>query len=375
MKKMRKILATMLAMVFVLAMLSACGGDQKADADKPAESNKPAASQGGTEQKDEKDEAKENEIPLNEDGTLIEGYDYGFNFAYIVSYTPAEFFQNTQAIFEEELAKYGCTLELLGDAVDGSVEAEIGIIENAIASKKYDALFVYPADIQALTPICKEASAQGVPVIAYGVSADDGMGDVHFNIDNFEVGGVIAEMAIDWVYANSDHFGDEVEICIQRNTSNTELAKRGEGSIARIKEENAKGGVQFKIVMEKEAGSYEEGMDLAENLHVAQPNCEIIIGHADDPMVGAAEAWAAMGKDTTYCGTFGMDATALGYATIANPDRCFRGTVNQSVEAQPPIVADGLIKIALGVLEEGDMPSPPLLKVTEDNIADFYTEG
>lgn len=312
------------------------------------------------------------EVPLNEDGTLIEGYDYGFNFAYVVNYAPAEFFQNTQAMFAEELAKYGCGLELIGDAETASPEAEINLIQNAVASGNYNALFVYPADIAALTPACHEASEAGCPVIAYGVSADDGMGDVHFNVDNFEVGQKIAEMAIEWVEANADHFGDEVEVAIGWNYSNTEVQKRGEGEKARFEEENAKGGRQYVIVAEKETGTYEAGMEFGENLLASNPNCEIVVGHSDDPMLAVAEAWKAAGRDTTYCATFGMDATAMGYEAIAAGTGAFRGTINQSVEAQPPIVAEGLIKLALGQLKEGDMPSPPLVKVTAANISEYF---
>jgi ABC-type sugar transport system substrate-binding protein len=196
------------------------------------------------------------------------------------------------------------------------------------------------------------------------------MGDVSMYEGNYRAGGQIAQMAIDWIAANPDHFGsqDKVEIAVINNYDGEEMNLRGQGILDTLAKED-----NITIIAEKEATGVEAGMQYAENLASSNPNCEIVCDISDDSGIGVVEAWKASNRDSTFAGVFGMDATP-GAVEIIKAGGAFRGSVYQDQASQTPVVASSLIKLALGHLKEGDMGTPDVIKITPENVYEYFPD-
>ena len=82
----------------------------------------------------------------------------------IVMSVNSEYWLNVKAGAEEELAKHNGRLIYTGPSIDGDIQGQIDMMENAITSK-VDGIVLIPLDSEALVPSAQKAIAAGIPTV------------------------------------------------------------------------------------------------------------------------------------------------------------------------------------------------------------------
>jgi len=82
----------------------------------------------------------------------------------IVMSINSEYWLNVKAGAEEELAKHNGRLIYTGPSIDGDIQGQIDMMENAISSK-VDGIVLIPLDSEALVPSAQKAIASGIPTV------------------------------------------------------------------------------------------------------------------------------------------------------------------------------------------------------------------
>lgn len=82
----------------------------------------------------------------------------------IVMSINSEYWLNVKAGAEEELAKHDGRLIYTGPSIDGDIQGQIDMMENAISSR-VDGIVLIPLDSDALIPSAKKAIEAGIPTV------------------------------------------------------------------------------------------------------------------------------------------------------------------------------------------------------------------
>ena len=202
---MKKLLALILALVMCFALV-ACGGD-KAEENKPAEeSNKPAEESKGPVQTEVNEETKSE---ADQWRAKSEGKSY--NVLYIPSWAASEYFQNSYNVWKEQLAAIGWNMDMQGPE-KYTAESQLAVVESALLSQQYDAIFLYPIDPASVNAVIDDLwDTYQVPIIQWGFPEEYGGG--HYFIatdDRYKVvGDYMTQMALEYVEENMDYFKAE----------------------------------------------------------------------------------------------------------------------------------------------------------------------
>lgn len=108
----------------------------------------------------------------------------------IVMSLNSEYWLNVKAGSEAELAKSGGELIYTGPSLDGDIQGQIALMENAISSK-VDGIILIPVDAEALVPVAEQAEKAGIPVIVVDGPVNTDKVTSYIATDN-EAGGRLA---------------------------------------------------------------------------------------------------------------------------------------------------------------------------------------
>ena len=238
-------------------------------------------------------------------GTLAmagENYSLGICFQDITNPIFAEF----SSLIQEKGEEAGWDVTVL-DCKSNAAE-EITQVENFI-EKGIDALIIYPVEVEALNPVCQEASDKGIKVFSWDDVVDSA--DMAFLVDNYTVGKAIGTETGKWINENYD---GKCEVAVIDYASLPVIVERANGIIDGIKETAP----EAEIVAQDSAVDAASGMQLAENMLQAHPDIKVFSCIGDGGAVGANEALKASGANLDEYGVFGCDASEEACAAIQN---------------------------------------------------------
>lgn len=205
----------------------------------------------------------------------------------------------------------------------------------------------------------KAAQEQGVLVIESGVITD--VYDIAINVDQYHIGELISEMAVDW--ANSEHDG-KVDYVVYTTLQNTDMQNRGEG----IQDAFAEGCPDSNLLEVIDIGKdvVGSGTSTTETVLQKYPECDMILCYGDAAAVESVEAVKAAGRTDGF-GIFSCDGTEAALNYISNGD-VQRGTIKfGSLGQQAAELTQGYI--------DGERYDEPVfsetVQVTADNVADY----
>lgn len=122
--------------------------------------------------------------------TTVSAGDKGPAIQMIVMSINSEYWLNVQAGSEAELAKSGGELIYTGPSLDGDIQGQIDLMENAISSG-VDGIILIPVDAEALVPSVEKAEDAGIPVVVVDGPVNTDKVTSYIATDN-EAGGKLA---------------------------------------------------------------------------------------------------------------------------------------------------------------------------------------
>lgn len=226
-------------------------------------------------------------------------------------------------------AAQGVGLEI-ADAGNSPVR-QMEQIENFIAMgvKVIDIMPVDPNNVQ---DIIARAQAQGIKVLVQGT--DTGVYDVMMNIDQFNCGEQMAEMAIDWLLATYSADGTDAgmpdpapKVIVIPATDTIDAKARSDGAIAKL----TAWGKANVVVSPTEARTTAAGTSVMETLWLQNPDAVAVVTYNADTAMGVNEYMMGQpGLDKAKFGVFSGDWSPPIQETIdmsASDNAVFRGTI------------------------------------------------
>lgn len=122
--------------------------------------------------------------------TTVFAADEGPTIQMIVMSINSEYWLNVQAGSEAELEKSGGELIYTGPSLDGDIQGQIDLMENAISSG-VDGIILIPVDSEALVPSVEKAEDAGIPVVVVDGPVNTDKVTSYIATDN-EAGGKLA---------------------------------------------------------------------------------------------------------------------------------------------------------------------------------------
>lgn len=242
------------------------------------------------------------------------------------------------------------------------VEPQIQAMETLI-TQKVDAIILSANDPAGLQPMVDKAKEAGIKVIAANSELENT--DAFVSLVEYDFGFAGGEIAGQYI---KDKLNGEAEVAILTFTQVPIVIERARG----LKEGILSIAPNAKIVAETEAHTRELGLNTIETLLQSNPNLNVVIGINDDAILGAYEAMMAAGRDGEDTVLVGLDAVEEALIKIQE-DGIYRGTVDIAPFESGKIIIESTKK----VIEDGpieDMIEFPMVKVTIDNVNDFFTK-
>lgn len=325
MKKLRKVISTLLALAISGVALAGCAGTA-------ASSSGAEASAAAPVQASESTSAAASAAEATPEGKeLVYGYSL-FDYA-------NPYFINVTKGMQEKCDENGIKL-IINDA-KSDVAAQVSALEGFIA-QKVDMIIVSPLDVVALEPVVEAAIQANIPVVnlnqeIVGRSAHIGMSEYEFGFEGGKIAG-------QWI---KDNLTGPAKVAVLGYPDLASLVERADG----LKEGMLSIAPDAVIVNEQKAGTPEQGMGVAETILQATPDVNVLICINDAGALGAYEAFAAAGKSEEKICIVGLDATdeALskikeGGMYVGTVDINGYGTGILAVETAMKVLADGPIE-------------------------------
>ena len=267
-------------------------------------------------------------------------------------------------------AEKGVTVEIADAA--GSPVKQMEQIENFIAMgvKVIDIMPVDPNNVQ---DIIARAQAQGIKVLVQGT--DTGVYDTMMNIDQYNCGEQIAEMAIDWMVKTFSSDGTEAglptgadapKVVMIPATDTVDAAKRSQGAIDKM---TAWGRAQL-VVSPTEARSTAQGTSVMETLWLQNPDTDAVMTYNADTAMGVNEYMMGQGGlERSRFGVFSGDWSPPIQETIdmsARDESLFRGTiqiVGPNLNGEQVDLPDATLRVMMALME-GQTPYGTWIKDT-----------
>ncbi|MCI8539799.1 MAG: substrate-binding domain-containing protein [Oscillospiraceae bacterium] len=352
MLRMKKYLALALACILVLS-LTACGKPSSS----PSGSSTPPADSGTQ-------TSAPGSSPAQESFTyelfrFLEQYDeYRYkdhiNVLYLVCTTLAEYFPNSQAVFEPALGDYNISIELLGPPAY-SDESMITTMESALASGKYDLILYYPITPSAITPYLQTYWDQyHVPILSYAFDPTTGSGHYYLGTSYYEAGRTLGESIVDYVNGNASYFDtlSEIPVVVYQNSAGGEQLARIEGALDVLKEDG-----RFKLLERYEANNEAVCLTQTETVLTTYPNVEVILTQIDNDVTGTYQTCiSGVYPCSEYLSIWGFDATGAVCSLMYNDGA--DGYVQGSALIDHYQAADALIElipVLVGAAKQGVM--------------------
>lgn len=379
MKKMKKYLALILALVFVCSLAACTTETPPANSTAPA-GNSPSGSQGQS-----GEDYEYTMFPFLEQYNEYRYTDH-ISVLYLVCTTLAEYFPNSQAVFEPKLGEYDISIELLGPPTY-SDESMITTMESALASGKYDLILYYPITPSAITPYLESYWEQyHVPILAYAFDPTTGSGHYYLGTSYYEAGVTLGNSIVEYVNKNSAYYDtlDEIPVVVYQNSAGGEQIARIEGALDVLEADG-----RFKLLERFEANGEAICLTQTETVLTTYPNVEVILTQIDNDVTGTYQTCiSGIYPCSEYLSIWGFDATGA-VCSLMNSDG-EDGFVQGSAFIDHYQAADALIDlipVLVGAAKQGvliDFSEEEIeelgyalknyyITVTPENVSTYYT--
>lgn len=280
------------------------------------------------------------------------------------------FFKALSDSIENELEANG--VKALVSDCESDAAKQVSQVENFMA-QGVDALIINPADPQAaLNLVLRKAADEGIPVIAVDVPPDAGAPYMTaFVTDAYTLGYLVGkETATQYVKKNNGSAAGEYAI-IGGTEGNSIAAARNKGMRDGIREVSPDGALEEVSFLYAGAYSSEAGLKTAENMLIAHPEIDILLGTCDDLALGGLAAAKRQGLASNLI-LGGVDGSR-GAMEIIKEGGAFKATGLNS----PYDVGAAAARAMIAYLVDGTTPEARkmVLKpevITEKNVNDFY---
>lgn len=381
---MKKILSMIVTLIMIAAMLSGCAGSTPAPTINPepvAATPAPAApaAKPAEEQPAQQPQtlsladvyakvATEKQVVLPGDITFGKPQkEYTVGLAMLNVSTG--FFKALADSVTQELESNGVKALLVDCESDAT--KQVSQIENFIA-QKVNAIIINPADPQAaLNIVLNKAFDANIPVVSVDVPPDAGAQYLAaFVTDAYQLGFLVGESAAKQLNEKKGSFEGKLGI-IGGTDGNSIAALRNDGMRNGIKSVDTEGKIEEVTFLYAGAYSEESGLKTAENMLVAHPDLDIILGTCDAHVVGAAAAAKRQKLDANII-MGGVDGSrpALEIMKADGPIKALG--LNSPVE-----VGQAAARAIIAYLVDGTIPASKtmVLKpalVTKENMDTYY---
>lgn len=279
---------------------------------------------------------------------------------------------NTSAINMNEGAKE--TFEAAGAEItiqyyENDYAKMMDMIENAIIAG-YDGMILQSTNLEAGSESVQAAVDAGMVICEYDGDYEQIEGIAyHFGGDNYNIGYMCGQMAGNWATEHLASQGVDVIVGDIEYRELPDFVNRAQG----IKDGFMAACPEAQFVMEGFEWTTVECMAMVENWLQAYPEMNVVVGFADTMALGAAQAFAAAGKDPAVTAVFGIDCIDEAIQNIADPNGMYKGTVNLDLGATGAQMAEFMLDAVNGVEVEGREKYNyfPMELVTEENVAQF----
>lgn len=376
MKKVKKICAMILALALVLS-LAACTSGTTTGSQAPANSSSGNSHAG-----------EDFEYTLL---SFLENYDeYRYtdhiNVLYLVCTTLAEYFPNSNAVFEPKLGEYDISIELLGPPTY-SDESMIATMESALASGKYDLILYYPITPSAITPYLESYWEQyHVPILSYAFDPTTGSGHYYLGTSYYEAGTTLGNSIVDYVNKNAAYYDtlDEIPVVVYQNSAGGEQMARIEGALDVLEADG-----RFKLLDRFEANGEDICLAQTETVLTTYPEVEVILTQIDNDVTGTYQTCiGGVYPCSEYLSIWGFDATGAVCSLMSKDGE--DGFVQGSALIDHYQAADALVElipILVGAAKQGvliDFTEEEVntmgyalkdyyITVTPENVSTYYT--
>lgn len=280
---MKKKIALLLAMCLAVGSLAGCGSQTE---EAPAvQESAPAAEE--TETEVEEDAAGETADAVEEAVTEAAGGDMaGKKVGFSPVMMSSEFFAGMSDQMEEYFTANG--MEYTSADADASVETQIQNIENFV-SMGMDYIILFAVDASAICDACIAAKEQGAFIINIGTVLEKREAyDVCINVDQYESGKVVAQMAADWIDKTFPDAADgSIDVLVMQTKDTEDNIRRSEG-LLEIENLCSKAHIAY-ITDQVQTDGVTKAQELAQAAFLEQPDIKCVLAFGTDIAQGSNE--------------------------------------------------------------------------------------
>jgi len=353
---MKKLLALLLAALFVFVMVAACDtpADEPAVADDPVEDVEVPVVE---DDDDDADDADDEEAPPVEDD------EQEFRVAFSLPPIGNAFHAHMRTLIDAAVAETPDNFHFtVINAVDDSDQLrQVEVFFN----EGYDLIGIMPNNGTLLTPIAEEIYLAGIPTIIMNRAIDSDLYTSFVTGDNFDSGRQAAVYLAEWLDGEGD-------VAVFRSMAGTPIDLDRNAGIM----EGFSDFPGINVVIEPDAGfSREGGFEQMQNVLAAHDTVVGIVVQDCEATLGALDAINAAGRDDIQIivGIGGSQA-AMAIYLENDPDHILRGTA-----AYFPLMGPEGVRFAVRILQ-GDDTVPhqflePSAMITRETVQDFLAYG
>ena len=203
----------------------------------------------------------------------------------IVMSVNSEYWLNVQAGSEAELEKSGGELIYTGPSLDGDIQGQIDLMENAISSG-VDGIILIPVDADALVPSVEKAEDAGIPVVVVDGPVNTDKVTSYIATDN-EAGGKLAMESLIELMG-----GEGKAVVVNALAGIPSNDGRGIGAEAAAKEHEG-----IEMLETLRGGDQAAALQNAENMLTANADVAGIFSAYDRGAIGVSQALMNAGLD------------------------------------------------------------------------------
>lgn len=203
----------------------------------------------------------------------------------IVMSVNSEYWLNVQAGSEAELEKSGGELIYTGPSLDGDIQGQIDLMENAISSG-VDGIILIPVDADALVPSVEKAEDAGIPVVVVDGPVNTDKVTSYIATDN-EAGGKLAMETLIELMG-----GEGKAVVVNALAGIPSNDGRGIGAEAAAKEHEG-----IEMLETLRGGDQAAALQNAENMLTANADVTGIFSAYDRGAIGVSQALMNAGLD------------------------------------------------------------------------------
>ncbi|MBW8723594.1 MAG: substrate-binding domain-containing protein [Inquilinus limosus] len=280
----------------------------------------------------------------------------------------APYFAAQEAAAKDQAAKAGCQVAT-ADA-QNDMGKQIGDVEDMV-SKGVNLLIINAADPQGLVPAINAAAAAGVKVVAIDSTVDPKAKYITLiqssnDQNGFQVGQWLAQSTA----------GKELKIALLSGEKGNVVGQERRLGVFRglVEGQLVNGGkVGFAVVGQGWGGwTHEGGLKAMEDLLVAHPDINVVLGENDSMVLGARKALEAAGKANDVLLVAAADGQKEALQLIQE------GQYGATGLNDPDLIARTAVDVGMKALDgslPADFPRVDLTTpdaITKDNVAKYY---